>query len=220
MTTRRQAAYSKGGIVRQPHISQDAASEVFGHSIPDSAWQKISFAFALYGNGVDNLETSRPNDGKNDPQSWHQQQRASVADLNRAFDCIDRVTRERKQFLMDALDNYSLQTQGHSGSLAIMRDLNDMKLRLVRAIAMIERAEAYEIEVPKEGTLRASLISAIHAALKDADLPVTLSSKGDMESLTRFEGLLLALGIERGNSARAFAMRVRRAVTGMGEPTP
>jgi hypothetical protein len=119
MTTRRQAAYSKGGIVHQPSVTQERASAMLGRDIPDTAWQKINCAFAAYGDGLDNLATSRPNNGKNDPQSWHQQQRASVADLERAIECIDRVTRGRRQFLMDALDNYSLQTRGHSGLIVL-----------------------------------------------------------------------------------------------------
>lgn len=216
MTTRRQAARSKGGIVMQPHISQVAASEVLGASIPDTAWRAISLAFATYGAGMDSLATSRPNDAKNDPQSWHKQQRDSVADLAKAHECIDRVTRDRKDFLMDALDNYSLQTRGHSGLLEVMRELNEMKLRLVRAMTMIERAEPYEIEVPTEATLRANLIEAVHCALQDAGIEATLSSKGAIDSLTPFEAMLLKLGIERGNSNRAFAMRVRRAVTKVG----
>lgn len=220
MTTRRQAAYSKGGMVLQPLISQCEASDALGYPIPDAAWQKISLAFAFFGHGMDDLETSRPNDAKNDAQSWHQQQRASVADLGRAFECIDRVTRDRKQFLMDALDNYSLQTHGHSGSLQMINDLNDIKLRLIRAMTMIERAEPFEFEVPTEATLRGNLIAAVYGALKEAGVPVTLSSKGAMGSLTRFEALLLALGIERGNSDQAFAMRVRRAVSEIGDPTP
>ena len=220
MTTRKQAAYSKGGMVLEPNVSQEAASGVLGQPIPDTAWQKITLAFGLYGDGLDDLGTSRPNDGKNDPQSWHQQQRASVADLNRAFECIDRVTRDRKQFLIDARDNYSLQTHGHSGSLAMKRDLEDMKLRLIRAMATIERAEPLELEVPTEATLRASLIAEIYGALQGCGILVTLSSKGAQESLTRFEELLLALGIERGNSNRAFTMRVRRAVAGLGKPKP
>jgi hypothetical protein len=121
---------------------------------------------------------------------------------------------------MDALDNYSLQTQGNSGSLSMMRGLDDMKLRLIRAIATIERAEPFEIEVPTEATLRANLIAAIHGALQAAGLPISLSSKGGAESLTRFEALLLSLGVERGNSDQAFAMRVRRAISKVGEPTP
>ncbi len=216
MKTRRQAAHSKGGIVMQPHISQMEASAVLGAPIPNDAWQRINFAFAIYGDGRDALSTSRPNDAKNDPQSWHKQQRDSVADLNRAHECIDRVTRERREFLMDALDNYSLQTHGYSGLLEVMRDLNDMKVRLVRAMTMIERAEPFEIEVPTEATLMSNLISTIYGAMLEADLPVTLSSKGSVNGITRFETTLLALGIKRGNSERAFAMRVRRAVSRVG----
>ena len=220
MTTRRQAAYSKGGIVHQPLISQGLASDAFGQPIPDAVWQKISLAFGLFGDGMDNLNTSRPNDAKNDPQSWHQQQRASVADLNRAFECIDRVTRDRKQFLMDALDNYSLQARGHSDSLQMIRDLDGIKLQLSRAMTMIERAEPIELEVPTEATLRANLIATVHDAFKEAGLPVTLSSKDATGGLTRFESLLVKMGIDLGQSERAFAMRVRRAVTGMGETAP
>lgn len=220
MTTRRQAAYPKGGLVRQPIISQAEASDGLGQSIPDAVWQKICHAFALFGDGMDDLDTSRPNDAKNDPQSWHQQQRASVADLNRAFDCIDRVTRDRKQFLMDALDNYSLQTNGHSGSLQTIRDLEDMKLRLIRAMTLIGRAKPFDIEVPTEATLRANLIASLYHTMRDAGLPVTMSSKEAASGLTRFEGLLVKLGVDQGQSERAFAMRVWRAVTEVGEPSP
>jgi hypothetical protein len=216
MTTRRQAAYPKGHIVPEPHISQHAASELLGAPIPDEAWQKITLAFARFGDGMAALATSRPNNAKNDPQSWEQQQRDSVADLILAHKCIDRVTRDRKQFLMDALDNYSMQERGHSGLLEVMRELNDMKIRLVRAMTMIERAKPYEIEVPTEATQRSNLIAAIHRAILDAGLPATLSSKGEIPRLTPFEEMLKALGIERGNSDPAFAMKVRRAVKNLG----
>jgi hypothetical protein len=220
MTTRKQAAYPKGGIVLQPAVSQEEGSDLLGVPITDEAWGRIALAFALFGDGMDALDTPRPNDAKNDPQSWHQQQRASVADLNRAFECIDRVTRDRIQFLMGALDNYSLQTHGHSGSLQMIRDLDDMKLRLIRAMALIERAEPFVIEVPTEATLRANLIAAIFRAMKEAGLPVTLSSKDAPGGLTRFESFLVKLGIDQGQSERAFAMKVRRAVTGLGDGAP
>jgi hypothetical protein len=113
---------------------------------------------------------------------------------------------------MDALDNYSLQTRGHSGLLEVIRDLNEMKVRLIRAMTMIERAEPLEVEVPTAATLRDSLILAIYDALQESDLQVTLSSKESVGSLTPFERLLLSLGINRGQSDQAFAMMVRRAV--------
>jgi hypothetical protein len=216
MTTRRQAAYSKGGFVLEPLVSQEQASEMLGWPIPDDAWHKIALAFARFGDGMDDLATSRPNNAKGDPQSWHRQHRASVADLNCAFKCIDRVTRDRHAFLMDALDNYSLQQHGHSGSLEVIRALNDAKQTLIRAMTMIERAEPHEIEVPTEATLKADLIRSIYDAVTKAGLAATLSSNGAASGLTRFESFLLSLGIKRGNSDRAFAKAVRRAVPKLG----
>ena len=216
MTTRRQAALSHGGIVLQPLLSHAQASENLGCEIPDNAWRRIERAFALFGDGMDNLATSRPNDAKNDPQSWHQQQKASVADLNRAFDCISRVTVDRRQFLCDALENYSLQTRGHSGGLENLRHLEAMRSQLIRIMTFIERAECFQIEVPTEATLKADLIQEIYGAVTQSGLPATLSSNGAARGLTRFEAFLLALGIERGNSEQAFAKVVRRALTKVG----
>lgn len=134
MTTRRQAAVSGLHWVEAPAISRSTASDIFGAETPIGTWEAIEVAFERFGASVVDLETSRPNNAKNDPQSCTQQQKSVLADLGRALDCIDRVTHvdrlklssKHRPFLGDAAKNYSLQHAGRSGLMNVRRELDTM----------------------------------------------------------------------------------------------
>lgn len=222
MTTVRRASRDLGGIVQRPTLTRHEAEAVYGCAFPDSAWDAICAAFARYGWHLQRLEATRLSRSKDPAKAgWYAHQASTVKAIEAAMDRITAARRNR-DFLLQASDNYCIQTFGHSalGRLNAERNLNEAYSKLFDALIVIERAEPEEIETPSEAESRRILVREIREALADADLDVSVSDgRGLPEDaaeadLTPFEQLVSAFGAHDAETPASFAKWMRRALMG------
>lgn len=224
-TTTRRAARSLGGMVMQPPITRAEAGEYLGAEIPAESWRAICTAFALYGDALDDLKTSRASKSK-DPEkaSWHERQKSTVKALEAALDRLQAI-RKHEEFLREASENYSMATHGSSHGLDLSADrmLREAYKKILDALIIIERAEPMEIEVPTEANARATLVRAIAGALVQDGIEARASTGFALDipdraprlsDLTPFEQFLDALGIGEEMTVGAFSAFVRSALAG------
>ena len=137
---------------------------------------------------------------------------------------MERITaaRRNRDFLVEASDNYCLQTFGHSalGRFNAERNLDEAYAKLFDALVVLERANPREIETPSQAEARRILLREIREALAEAGLDASISDgRGLPEDaaeadLTPFEQLLSAFGAHDAETPASFAKWVRRALMG------
>lgn len=220
-TTTRRAARSLGGIVMQPPMSREAASEYLETEISLEAWSKVAQAFCKYGFSLDDLNASRASKSKDPTKaSWTERQKLTVNALEGAMDRL-QATRKHGEFLREASENYCQAEFGYSFSSEVSADrlLNEAYRKIFDAIVIIERAEPIEVEVPTNASARAILAIAIRDALSEDGIKTQLSDRRTLPDdaseadLTPFEQLLSALGVHEGETPTAVARWIHRAVT-------
>jgi len=218
-TTTKRAAYDLGGLVPEPPLSQAQASDVIGQAIPDHAWREICAAYEAYGERQRALEASKASRSKGDAQSWHTRQKAATKAIEAAMDKVSDSRKNHGRFLDEASENYSVQAVGRSygPEESATRMLDEAHEKLLHAVAIIERANPQEIEIPTAATSRDMLVKDIHAALTGAEIEVRLSNGFDLgqmgivrtKDLTAFEVLIGQFGIGDDRKPAAFSAWLR-----------
>lgn len=225
MTMRKMAALPGGGFVLQPPIEQDEAEKILGQIIPPEAWCEIRAAFGAFGRRERALEASKASRSKGDPQSWQGRQDSAVKAIEAAMGKVRDAKGRHGEFLREASELYNLQRFGCTlnASFNARRLLEEAHDKLIHAAAIIERAEAMEIETPTKATSRDMLVREIHTALTAHGIEARASTgyalDGTvgpvlMRDLTPFEQLIDAFGIGDERTEAAFSAFVRAAIAG------
>lgn len=220
----KRAARASGGIVVRPTITQEQASAIMGHTIPDEAWQDIARAFHDYGWRQRALETSKASLSKGDDQSWHTRKDAATKAIEAAMKKVDAARSKHGDFLTEASENYCVETFGHSYlSQHNARRLLDQAFKdMLDALVILERSNPQEIETPTAATSRDMLIRDIHRALTSCDIEARASNGRDLgqlervaiNSLTAFEKLIAEMKIGDERKPAAFSKMIRAAIAG------
>jgi hypothetical protein len=204
-TTTKRAAHGLGGLVHKPTLSQAQAGAEIGQVIPDKAWQEICAAFEAYGSRQRALDASKASRSNGDAQSWHTRQKAASRAIEIAMEKVEAARKKHGRFLDEASENYCLEnlrrSYSHEESATMM--LDEAFAKLLHAVAIIERANPQEIEIPTAATSRDMLVRDIYAALTGAGIEARLSSGFDLgrlktvftKDLTPFEALIAQFGI-------------------------
>lgn len=221
MTKRAARPYSAFQLVEAP-IPQDQAEFALGREISDEEWAGINFAYQRHQANLRALNSSKASRKKDDRQGWLARQTASVRDIEAAMERIERVRNRHGDFLDEASENHSIQQFGHSAhpSACALDLLTDAYRKLISAVAIVERAEPLEIEVPTEAEARKTLVSSIFEVLKPGGAAITngrsieVLDECSFSMLTGFEQLIYELEIHEAKRPETFARWVRSAVTG------
>lgn len=220
----KRAARASGGIVVQPTISQEQASDILGHTIPEQAWRNIARAFHDYGWRQRALETSKASRSKGDELSWHTRKDAASKAIEAAMKKVDAARSKHGDFLHEASENFSLETLGHSHFRNQNADwlLNQAFEKMLDALVIIDRANPQEFETPTAATSRDMLIRNIHRALTSEGIEARASDGRDLgqlervtfNALTPFERLIAAMEIGDERKPEPFSAMIRNAITG------
>lgn len=224
MTMRKMAAFPGGGFVLPPPMEKEQAEEILGQPIPPDAWGEIRAAFAAFGRRERALEASKASRSKGDSQSWDERQKSAVSAIDTAMQKVGAAQKRHGEFLREASENYCLQRFGYSlnSSFNARRLLEEAQEKLLHAVAIIERAEAIEVETPTEATSRDMLVKDIHNALTGHGVEARASYGGKLEQnekvltkhLSPFEKLIAGMGINDERKAGNFAKATRSALRG------
>ena len=220
-TTTKRAAHGFGGLVHKPTLSQAQAGAEIRQAIPDQAWQEICAAFEAYGSRQRALDASKASRSKNDDQSWHTRQKAASRAIEIAMEKVG-AARKHGDFLEEASENYCLENLGrsHSPEESARMMLDEAFAKLLHAVAIIERANPQEIEIPTAATSRDMLVQDIYAALTGAGIEARASSGYYLEQLetvftkdlTPFEALISQFGIGDERQPEAFSAWIRQVL--------
>ena len=136
------------------------------------------------------------------------------------MESIDRARKDHGDFLHEASENHCLTSRGHSYTpeYSASAPLDDAYIKLIHAIAIIERAEPIEYDTLTDAEARRELTCDIAAALPADVSRVSdgrvLCDEASEADLTPFEQLISCLGIHEGARPSATAAWVRKALKG------
>lgn len=223
-TTTKRAGRPGATSRMQPPISKGSASEIIGTDIPAEAWGLIEAAFLRYGENQQLLGSSKISKKKDDPQGWLARQNATISAIDAALAKVERVRSNHGGFLHEASENYALQTFGRSADpeLSARRAIDRAFSELVRAVTIIERAEAREIVCLTAAAARDQLIRDVADALQSCDYDIKrtgsskreqMDSRATASELTPFERLIyeMQIGVTSYNVA-SYVVMIRDAL--------
>lgn len=214
-----------GGQVLQPSLPRSKVEELLGSNLTDDAWQGVERAFAFYGCRQRELTASKASKKKDDPQSWQVRQSAAVKAIEGALDRIEKARSKHGGFLLEASENFSVETLGQSafGEMVAENLLTDAYDKLLKAVVILERAKPAEISVPTPVESQRMLVRDLQSVFQNAGLNCCLSTGWALNGLdhaprfsdlTSFEQLIAAFGISDDKKPGAFAAWLRSAVSG------
>ncbi len=181
------AAGGQGGMIVEPPISMEKASEIVGQDISDDAWQRIRAAFHEYGHRQLALSASKLSLSKGDPQSWHMRKDATSKAINAAMAKLVSARSKHGNFLEEASDLFAMQTLGRpfAPDFRARRLLDEAYALMLRAVTVIDRAEPKENKTQTAAHARDLLVREIRNALKSDGVETRLSSGWGLADIDR-----------------------------------
>lgn len=193
---------AEGHQVLEPPITRDEAGAILGATVSAATWAKVERAFEAYSAGLADLDTTKANANKKDPDGWKACQTETVSQLENALDLIGKA-KKRRRFLHEVTDLYEQEYPRPGAIHDAAAMLDGAFLEVVRALEIVARAKPERIEVASQPELERELARRLRNILAEAGLPATLSRDADLPEpkliaktdLTPFEQLLYALGV-------------------------
>lgn len=212
--TRKMATFGQGGWCPEVSITKESAEKEFGAAIPDAAWKEISAAWERHYRNKADLEGTRLNNNRNDPNGWARRKKDTERRLRVALVELDGLNQD---FLSQAVDNLEIQGRYQEEFLDWRRRLDRARDDILMLHFVTASAEPLGIEVLTDSESRKRLAGQIFAALKPHGATVSNGfALGQTEAshadLTGFERLIELMGVHQGDTPSATSKWVREAV--------